>query len=284
MTIQKLQDLFEFSQTLKFEEVKCPLCGDGRFSDKVRLPGYHIVRCQKCGFCYENPRPQNTEIPKLYQTQYFQYLDEHAQANLDIALLNLRDIAFDEFERSLNSQKRLLDVGCEKGTFLKYMRNRGWDVYGVEIGDAAYDHAKNVERLNVFQGELPAAKYPAGHFDVVHLSHVIEHMGDPFRVLKESHRILRKGGIAIVITDNFNSLARIVFQQRWRGLVPIHLVFFSQKTLRQTLTDIGFEVTHMVSWGGIDKGSAPSWLKKIFDRLTKKLNIGDVMLFCAKKI
>lgn len=279
-----LRELFELSNTLRFEYILCPICSCRKAKEKLTLLNYRIVRCEDCGFYYENPRPLLNDLFKLYDSNYFKFLEDHSQDNLEVAKLNLRDIEFEKFEKTLGLPKKILDVGCEKGTFLTYMKSKGWDVFGVEIGESAYECVKEVKSLDVFHGELLEANYKSDYFDVVNLSHVIEHIADPLSTLKECYRILKQGGIIIIATDNFDSFARLIFRKKWRGLVPIHIVFFTQRTLKKVLKDIGFEVTHSISWGGIEKGTIPSFLKRSFDYVTKKLNIGDVMLICGKKV
>lgn len=75
----------------------------------------------------------------------------------------------------------------------------------------------------------------------------------------------------------------MIYKKRWRGFTPIHLVFFSQKTIKNVLEKCGFNVIQLFSWGGISKGTVPQFVKKSFDCATKKLNIGDVMLVYAEK-
>lgn len=279
------KELFKLSANLTFEYVPCPICSGDNAKEKVYLSNYRIVQCKYCGLYYENPRPLLDDIPKLYNSNYFKFLEDHSEDNLEVVKLNLRDIEFEKFEKALGKAvKRILDIGCERGTFLKYMRSSGWHVYGVEIGETASKYAKEVENLDVFHGELLNANYESNYFDVVNLSHVIEHVSNPLQILKECHRVLKRGGSIILTTDNFDSFARTIFKNKWRGLVPIHIVFFSQRTLKKILKNIGFQVTHAISWGGVDKGTVSPLFKRAFDYITKKLNIGDVMLICGKKI
>ncbi|MBI5202019.1 MAG: methyltransferase domain-containing protein [Elusimicrobia bacterium] len=47
--------------------------------------------------------------------------------------------------------------------------------------------------------------FPDGRFEEVRLSHVIEHLDDPDRVVREAHRVGRAGGIVKIVTPHFSS-------------------------------------------------------------------------------
>jgi hypothetical protein len=55
--------------------------------------------------------------------------------------------------------------------------------------------------------------------------------------------------------------------------------------MKKLLIKHNFKIEKVISWGSflpVDI-KPPKFLKRIADRLTKKLNIGDVMLFLARK-
>lgn len=274
------------NRKLKYEYIPCPLClGNGKERYFISDYNYRIVQCQRCKFVYENPRPILDDLFTLYDTAYFDHLTDNAVRNLEITKLNLSDINFDEYENGLlDKGKRILDVGCEKGTFLKYMQERGWSCYGVELGDEAYNMASKNKALKVYHGELVDANFKSDFFHVIHLGNVIEHVSNPLEVLKECHRILKEGGLLIVVTPNYGSISRLLWGSARRDFIAIHVCFFSKKTLKRTLVEIGFDVKKQVSWGGgFASGQVSAWLKKSIDKITKKLNAGDQMLVAAIK-
>jgi 2-polyprenyl-3-methyl-5-hydroxy-6-metoxy-1,4-benzoquinol methylase len=78
-------------------------------------------------------------------------------------------------------------------------------------------------------------------FDVITMSHVIEHVHDPVALLKECHRILKPGGSLIAVTPNANAYGHHRFRSNWMPLEPPrHLHLFSPPTLRQIARLAGF--------------------------------------------
>lgn len=136
---------------------------------------------------------------------------------------------------------RLLEVGCGSGKTLSYLQKLGWQTEGVDFDPAAVHNARS-KGLIVLLGSLDKQNYPDNHFDAVVMSHLIEHVHDPLRLVKESRRILKHGGKLVVLTPNSRSLGHKLFQQRWRGLEPPrHLYIFNRMSLSSVVMNAGFK-------------------------------------------
>lgn len=95
--------------------------------------------------------------------------------------------------------KKTLDIGCGTGDFLRYDTK---NFVGVDVNVEAIAVAKS-RGLNVTKGN--ATKLPFGNdcFGGVHCRQVIEHLGpdEAYKMLKEVHRVLKTGGLAILATE-----------------------------------------------------------------------------------
>ena len=127
---------------------------------------------------------------------------------------------------------RLLDVGCGSGKAVRRLRELGWDARGLERDPVAV-HAARAAGVPVEQGDMATTPFPAATFDVVTLSHVIEHVHDPVALLRQCRRVLRPGGRVVVVTPNADSWLHRRYGRRWRGLEPPrHLHVFTLASLR----------------------------------------------------
>lgn len=133
---------------------------------------------------------------------------------------------------------RILDIGCGLGFFLSGIDD-AWEKHGIEMSQFAVDHAGQWGR--VLLGPVEAAAFPAAHFEVVVMHHVIEHIEDPERTLAEVERILKPGGHLIMATPDFDSACARRFGSRYRLLHdPTHISLFSNESMHRFLRDSGF--------------------------------------------
>ncbi len=269
------------------------------------VPGkWDLRQCEQadCGTVWLDPCPVAEDIPKLYATYYTHsscgpadpvgrieaWLSRFilpVETGYNLAVTRAGSIAGQLLSRvgplresalgtvlwlRAGDRGRLLDVGCGSGLFLQTMVNLGWAGTGVEPDAAAAEIARR-RGLRVVTGTIEAARFPSGAFDIVTMSHVIEHVVDPIDTLRECGRVLCPGGRLIVVTPNAISQGVRKFGASWMGWdPPRHLVVFSPDSLHRILVAAGFtsikvrtlarsaRITWRVSRQIRDHGSAPN--------------------------
>jgi SAM-dependent methyltransferase len=87
--------------------------------------------------------------------------------------------------------------------------------------------------LEVLSGYFSADRFEQGSFDLVLLSHVIEHIYEPVAFLEQCMSVLRPDGILCVITPNADSLLAELSGRYWVMLKPVdHVTLFASRTFR----------------------------------------------------
>jgi 2-polyprenyl-3-methyl-5-hydroxy-6-metoxy-1,4-benzoquinol methylase len=269
--------------------IPCALCGGTVFKQSLQCEGFSYVRCAQCGLVQMNPQPATEDVRKRYQeaygTDYLSYEIANEASFLRLQELALRDAAFEAIEAQClkEGKNQLLDIGCATGALLEKLRNRGWNVSGIEISTPQAEYARQERNIDVHGVPLEKAGLQSASFHAVLASHLIEHLNDPMFLIREVHRILVPGGYFLITTPNISGFQSKLFGKHWRSAIFDHLYLFSKKTLHRALKNAGFIIESTVTWGGIAAGIAPKPIKTCIDKAAKRFGFGDVMLIKAKK-
>ena len=270
--------------------VPCALCGGGQFIPSLSCEHFSYVQCTVCGLVQMNPQPLTAEVERRYREwhgdDYLAYQLRNEAIFFDLQKRALADANFDLLEQNLMKRMdrppAVLDAGCATGAMLAFLKDRGWQVTGVEISPSA-EYAQKERELDIRRQSLEDCHFSSESFDLVLASHLIEHLNNPGTFIAEAWRVLRPGACLMVTTPNIDGFQARLFGSRWRSAIFDHLYLFSKRTLTATLTSQGFITEGVFTWGGLAAGTAPLPLKQFADKAAKALGLGDVMLVKARK-
>lgn len=118
---------------------------------------------------------------------------------------------FKLFERFLPSNGKILDAGCGLGGYLLLLKEKGYDVYGIDFSKDAISQLKKYNSsLNVQTADCEKIPFPDSFFDVYLSLGVVEHIEHgPLKALKEAQRVLKKDGLIIISVPYMNFYRRI---------------------------------------------------------------------------
>jgi 2-polyprenyl-3-methyl-5-hydroxy-6-metoxy-1,4-benzoquinol methylase len=233
-----------------------------------------------------NPQPVVEQVRNRYREGHGEDYLSYEQAN-ETAFLRLQELAlgdagfFDDADAISAGGPKILDIGCATGALLASLRDKGWQTTGVEISTPQAAYARKERALDVRTLPLEENRFDSGSFQAVLASHLIEHLNDPAAMVREVFRILAPKGRFFVTTPNIGGFQARLFGSRWRSAIFDHLYLFSTKTLSALLTQSGFRVEKIATWGGLAAGLAPRPIKSWADKTAKKLGLGDVMIIRA---
>lgn len=98
---------------------------------------------------------------------------------------------------------RVLDLGCGKGRFARRMIELGADVVGVDPSQSMLLAGRGLSRVRGTGRRLP---FGAGVFNLAIAVEVIQHVGSPNAVLSEMNRVLKPGGLLLILDRNARAL------------------------------------------------------------------------------
>ncbi|MDE3242945.1 MAG: class I SAM-dependent methyltransferase [Nitrospirota bacterium] len=283
------------------ENVVCEFCRTDQAEVVIRqrdlLHGistdeFHIVRCIRCGFLYLNPRPTQADIGKFYPVQYFAPASPPRRFSKVKTWIvtdfygypggtthglwrRLRKLLLwpEKVRRDLCGRGslpwvgrgRLLDVGCGHGVNAALLKQQGWQVQGLDLSTTAVEHARGLLGTRVDAGDLLSVKYEDHAFDVVLMSHSLEHMYALPAVLAEARRILDDDGVLVIAVPNADSLEAKLFGRWWVNWdPPRHLYHFTRTTLGRLLGRAGFHVVR--SRTGVTSAHFMTSLERVWTR------------------
>ena len=119
-------------------------------------------------------------------------------------------LALDEIEG-----KNVLEVGLGYGTVTQLLASTGANYHGLDIATNAVEMAKQrLEQINksgdVREGSMLKCPFPDNYFNFVISIGCFHHTGDMQACVNQTHRVLKKGGRAIIMVYNKFSMRQWV--------------------------------------------------------------------------
>lgn len=200
---------------------------------------FKIVRCMQCGLVRVFPIPDSSK-------------DRYAGYNIGGYLKNKKlFVSFmNQILKEVLKFKKsgcLLEIGCGVGYFLELAQEQGFDIQGTELSQEAIKTInKNLGNKIVKKGFLSEINFSQEYFDVIVMNHVLEHILDLNKFLGEVNRILKKDGILVIGSPNFNGLFAKLTKRKWPGLRPKeHIWQFEPKSISNILKINGFKILRL---------------------------------------
>ena len=231
----------------------CNLCGGDRvktlFHESVSNSDDElaIAKCMDCGLVFTSPQPSDEFLEKLYSEDGYESDSMSGHYCLDAELGQVDHLKILTRLDGLIEGRRLLDVGCGTGIFIKRALADGWDAFGNEPSSFVEATAEKEFENRIQFAYLSECNYKIESFDVVTLWYVLEHVTNPSMVLSEVARFIKDGGFVFIAVPNWNYIAlRRLFSKLLGkpGIVHAseHLYQYTPKTIEKYLEKSGFKV------------------------------------------
>jgi SAM-dependent methyltransferase len=138
--------------------------------------------------------------------------------------------------------KRLLEVACAAGFFLKEAKAAGYKAEGIEISKPMAEWASKRWQVPIRVASIEDAELEAESYDVIASWGVFTILRDPRSVLLKFHRALSPGGVLAFNTYYNESLWGRFWGRNWYILVLNMSQIHSKHTLKALLAETGFRL------------------------------------------
>jgi trans-aconitate methyltransferase len=171
--------------------------------------GGRLAVCLVCG-CLQ--KPEDARLTHELAAIYAGYEIYHQSGGAEQVIFSLSGQAASRSSRLVKALRseiylppkgRLLDIGCGNGATLKAFGAAmpGWSLVGTELDDR---HRGQIESMRGVEGffTCPVSDVP-GHFDLITMIHVLEHVPQPTTMLKMAWTKLLPGGHLVIDVPDY---------------------------------------------------------------------------------
>lgn len=245
----------------QLESISCQICGKDntepvfrkhdRFGIDTRPFG--IVHCSACDFFYVNPRPEPESLIRFYPETYA-FQEEAGEPAAGLARFLKSAEAFYRNQGLRHDINRLLkvtgkkkgmmiEIGCGTGDRLRILREKGFQVLGIEPAEASREYGRKHFGLPILEARLEDWDGPEAPADTICIFNVLEHLPYPLEQLKRLASWLAKDGLLVLQIPNASSLQAKWLGARWSSMdVPRDLFYFSPRAMRTAAGLAGLKI------------------------------------------
>lgn len=194
-----------------------------------------------------HPKPTLEEVPSYYESENYISHTDGKRSFFEYLYQFVKGITLSRKQKLLKRYHAqlgfVLDIGAGTGDFIHYLKNKKWEVSGVEPSPKARALAEKKGHLLVNTIE----QLGEHEYDVITMWHVLEHIYDLESQIKWIKSHLKKEGTIFIAVPNFESYDAIHYSASWAAYdVPRHLYHFSKKAITKLFKEESLTVVEIL--------------------------------------
>jgi SAM-dependent methyltransferase len=233
----------------------CPVCG-ARSAEVLHrqrfvlaeghlLPdSYDVVWCSRCGFAFADT-PASEDVYDQYYADYSKYEDDRTSTGgggTAADLRRLRETAALIADVLPDRNARILDVGCANGGLLGALKSLGYTrLTGMDPSPACAANVRRIHGIEGRTGSLRQIPEGMGTYDLVILSHVLEHVLELGRAVETLGSLLAPGGILYIEVPDASRYEGFLVAP-FQDFNTEHINHFSPAALKTLFQSRGFSI------------------------------------------
>lgn len=212
----------------------CEVCGSDNYSEIGTIKNIwqndkKVYQCCNCGL-YFIDLPTDEEIYTLYKNEYHNNIKNKLFETAKSKMRYARSLSQFNFIKKYADfkNKKVCEIGAFDGLLLNIFKKHGCDVYGYELNDNARVYAKDKYNIDLKPNFLESKE----KYDIIMLSHVIEHFKNPSDVLIKIKNMLKDNGYLYIEVPNSPTKDQCSYEMLIRYLSTEHIVNFNIENLK----------------------------------------------------
>jgi len=212
----------------------CPVCLEKVKAELVeKVQNYHMYKCPFCDVIFADP--MKGPGVEWYESTYISF-------EVIVWRLSWAQRRFLKYLPMAGG--KLLDVGCGNGLFL-FHASKSYQVAGLDLNKNLINFGRahfNLRNLYATTLEEFVQRYPNLKFDVITFFEVLEHLDNPFQIMKCVKNNLKPNAIIAFSVPNRNRATDILGLRTPSDFPPNHLTRWSKRAIETLCERHGFKV------------------------------------------
>jgi 2-polyprenyl-3-methyl-5-hydroxy-6-metoxy-1,4-benzoquinol methylase len=205
-----------------------------------------------------------------YYSHMSNYEHSHTDDGYPVSDKNKSQRQFKYLNKFIKNHKNILDVGCAVGYTLSLFKEEGFEALGLEPSAKNKEIAKDKYGVEVETRFLDKNGLDGREFDIVMLSHVVEHLKHPRDIFQNIRRVLSSDGLLFIETPDIDQFdEKDLYQFSFE-----HINYFNLGSTTNLLKNCGFELVDSIVFQN-NESTAPFYptLGSIWKKGDKKFEL-----------
>jgi SAM-dependent methyltransferase len=217
----------------------------------------------KYGFYELKNKPSSEKLKSYYSEKYYQenkstYDAEYSNEEVKYFFNKIEQKYYlikDKFTEI--KRPEIIDIGCGEGFALKFFKDCGWEVTGLDFSTYGCGHHNPdvIDRIktgDIFEN-IEFLKASDKKYDLIWLDNILEHVLDPMQLLKICNEIGKDGSVLLIeVPNDFSRLQELALKKgfienEFWVVTPDHISYFNKEGLNNLCSHAGWK--NMVTIG-----------------------------------
>lgn len=187
-----------------------------------------VYQCDECSL-YFIDSPTDEEINSLYKNEYHNNIKNKLFEIAKSKMRYARSLSqFNFIKQTIDLEnKDICEIGAFDGLLLSLFKKNNNNVFGYELNDDARVYAKKKYDIDLKENFLESKS----KYDIIILSHVIEHFREPKEILIKIKSMLKENGFIYIEVPNSPMPNECSYNMLMRYLNTEHIVNFNMDNL-----------------------------------------------------
>lgn len=234
--------------------IKCPICDSSKkseislLSNNLKVLGdtfpssaTTLVSCSQCGAVFIDTEANQSHFSSYYNSGYSKTISYIDTFNKDVADEYFTNI-HNSFKEYINKDSHILDMGAGRGEFSQFLQTLGYtNIIAVEPSKDNYEYMRANHLESLLADTFTIDQKTSLKFDLIILSHTLEHILDFKNALVNLKKLLSPNGIIYIEVPDSEKYDQVNFPSYFFFTFE-HIIHFTKSDFENLAKNYGFKL------------------------------------------